>query len=111
MNVQYKERDENGDVVRQERVPADFIDVSIASKNDAELIEFWNKGMCLNVYDRYANVWLVTPDIYSCIADLYKMLHVYECPESKKPKRQQKYTKLMQLAASPAFFNQMQTVI
>lgn len=99
MNTMYIERDVDGNILKEERVPADFIDVSIASKNDSELVDFWNRGRCLSMYDRYANVWLMVPDIESCIADLYKMLHVFECPEGKKQKRQQKYNKLMQIAA------------
>lgn len=100
MNTMYVEKNEEGNIIKEERVPADFIDVSIASKNDAELIDFWNKGRCLSIYDRHASVWLITPDIQSCISDLYKMLNVYECPEGKKQKRQQKLNKLMQIAKS-----------
>jgi hypothetical protein len=100
MNTLFVEKDTEGNVIKEERVPADFIDVSIASKNDAELIDFWNKGRCLSIYDRAANVWLMTPDIQSCISDLYKMLFVYECPEGKKQKRQQKYARLTDIAAT-----------
>lgn len=99
LNVLCKERDETGTIVREDRVTADFIDVSIASKNDSELIDFWNNGRCLSIYDRFANVWIAVPDLKSCINDLYKMLHVYECPENKKQKRQNKYNKLKQIVA------------
>lgn len=94
-NNMYVEKDEEGKIVKEERVPADFIDVSIASKNDAELLDFWNKGRCLYVYDKNANLWIMMPDIQSCIADLHKMLNVYDCPDSKRAKRQQKYNKLL----------------
>jgi hypothetical protein len=102
-NTKYIERDENGAVVVEERVAADFIDVSIASKDDAELLDFWKRGRCLNVFDPYAGVWLMMPDIQSCINDLYKMLYVYECPEGKKQKRLQKYNVLKSIlnASSP----------
>ncbi len=100
INVLCTERDETGTIVREDRVTADFIDVSIASKNDSELIDFWNNGRCLSIYDRFANVWLTIPDLKSCINDLYKMLHVYECPENKKQKRQIKYNKLKEIAAT-----------
>lgn len=95
--AKYVEKDSNGDIRKEERVTADFIDISIAHQNDSELIDFWQKGRCLTVYDRYANIWLVVPDIQSCISDLHKMLNLYECPESKRPKRLAKYTKLQNI--------------
>jgi hypothetical protein len=49
-----------------------------------------DKRKGLIIYDKFANVWIMVPDITSCIEDLYKMLNVYECPEGKKMKRQQK---------------------
>lgn len=96
-NNMYIEKDVNGEVVSQDRVTADFIDVSIARKNDAELLDFWNRGRCLSVYDRFANVWIMVPDISACIDDLYKMLNVYDCPDGKKAKRQQKYDRLLEI--------------
>lgn len=97
-NNKYIETDiETGEITHEERVPADFIDITIASKDDAELIEFWNKGRCVCLYDKYSNLWMAMPDIHSCIADLYKMLHVYECPESKRGKRTQKLNKLIEI--------------
>jgi len=101
-NNLYVEKNENGDIINQDRVTADFIDVSIARKNDAELIDFWNKGRCMSVYDRFANVWLMVPDIIACIDDLYKMLNVYECPDGKKAKRQQKYNRLIEIMNNQA---------
>lgn len=100
-NTKYIERDEQGNVVVEERVAADFIDVSIASKDDAELIDFWQRGRCLNIFDRFSGVWITTPDIHTCISDLHKMLFVYECPEGKKPKRTQKYNILKSLLNTP----------
>lgn len=97
-NNMYIEKDlETGKIVHEERVPADFIDITIASKDDAELIEFWNKGRCVCLYDKYASLWMAMPDIHSCIADLYKMLNIYECPESKRQKRTQKFNKLIEI--------------
>lgn len=93
---------ENGQVkllieqkVQEERIPADFIDVTIASKGDCELLDFWNNGRFVNVLDVNTGVWLAIPDIKSCIKDLYKMLHVYDCPESKRSKRLRKYNLLL----------------
>lgn len=99
-NNMYVEKNEAGEIIHQERSVADFIDVSIAGKNDAELIEFWAKGRCLSIYDRFANVWLMVPDITACIDDLYKMLNVYDCPEAKKAKRQQKMNRLIEIMNS-----------
>jgi hypothetical protein len=96
-NNMYIEKDEEGGVIHEERVTADFIDVSIAAKDDAELLDFWNKGRCMYVLDRPSNVWVMVPDIMSCIEDLRKMLFVYDCPEAKKAKRLVKYEKLQQL--------------
>lgn len=91
------EADENGNVVKDERLSADFIDVSIASKDDAELADFWEKGQCLSIHDKDANIWLNIPNLDTCIHDLYKMLNVYSCPESKRPKREARYNALLSL--------------
>ncbi len=97
-NNMYVEKDvETGEILHEERVSADFIDITIASKDDSELIDFWNKGRCVCLYDKYSNLWLAMPDIHSCISDLYKMLNVYECPESKRQKRTQKFNKLIEI--------------
>jgi len=91
------QKDKDGQVIHKERIAADFIDVSIARKDDAELIDFWNRGKCISIYDRFANIWIMVPDIVSCINDLYKMLNVYSCTETKKAKRQQKYNRLVEI--------------
>lgn len=96
-NNKYIEKNDNGEILKVSSITADFIDVSIASKNDAELIDFWNKGICLSIYDKYTNIWLTVPNINSCITDLYKMLTIYECPEGKKQKRMQKMQKLIDI--------------
>jgi hypothetical protein len=78
----------------RENVAADFIDISIASREDSELIDFWEHGMCVMVHDEAANMWILVPDVHTAINDLYKMLYVYECPEAKKEKRMKKYEAL-----------------
>lgn len=82
----------------EERLPSDFIDVSIANIDDYELKYFWNYGRCLSIYDKYINSWITVPDIKNCIDDLYKMLNIYDCPEGKREKRQIKYEKLIEFA-------------
>ena len=86
--------------VREERVTADFIDISIASKLDCELIDFWNHGRCVTLYDLSINNWVWIPDLNTCMSDLYKMLYMYDCPESKRDKRLKKYEILSQIAAA-----------
>ena len=83
--------DEGRNDMFENKISVDFIDVSIAHKEDAELIDFWHHGRCVNVYDHDLNLWVVVPDIYTCVRDLYKMLHVYDCPEHKREKRMKRY--------------------
>jgi hypothetical protein len=90
----------SSDSMREERVTADFIDISIASKLDSELIDFWNHGRCITMYDLSIQNWIWVPDLFTCIGDLYKMLYVYDCPESKRDKRLKKYELLRQIANS-----------
>lgn len=81
----------------EEKISADFIDVSIPQKGDAELLDFWAHGRCMNLYDRDLNLWVVVPDLPTCVRDLYKMLYVYECPENKKEKRMHRYNIMVSL--------------
>jgi hypothetical protein len=111
-NNLFVEFDDEKNVIKEEKVAADFIDVSISGKNDAELIDFWNTARCEYILDtdvcdwsvmregKWQNVecWLVMPNIASCINDLYKMLNVYDCPENKKTKRQIRYEALKKIA-------------
>jgi hypothetical protein len=80
------------------KISADFIDVTIADQMDSELIDFWNHGTCVNVY--VMDFWMVVPDVYSCMQDLYKMLYVYECPDSKRAKRERRYKILHDICAN-----------
>ncbi len=77
-----------------EYITADFVDISILAQNDAELIDFWNHGKVMNVLDRALGSWVMIPDLVTMLRDLHKMLHVYECNESKRGKRQEKYNRL-----------------
>lgn len=86
---------------REHIVPMDFIDVSIPAQVDAELIDFWNHGRCMNILDPILNMWMVVPDVPTCVRDLYKMLNVYECPEHKRAKRECRYA-FMQSLGGPS---------
>lgn len=82
---------------KEEKITADFIDVSIALQDDAELIDFWNHGRYLNIMDKTSGVWFAIPDGMSCLIDLFKMLTVYDCPDHKKEKREKKYARLKEI--------------
>jgi len=85
--------------VYEERIAADFIDVSIPNQMDSELMDFWSYGRAVFVRDDPTDQWIAVPDAVTCLRELYKLLNVYECPESKRPKRQLKYDTLKQLIA------------
>ena len=91
-----EERLENNKFISK-TVAADMIDISISSKEDIELKEFWEKGRYLTVLDSVANIWLKVPTIEDCISDLKKLLYVYDCPKSKIEKRQQKLKALQKI--------------
>jgi hypothetical protein len=100
--------EENNSKKKEEKVGADFIDVSIASKSDAELKDFWQTARCEYIMDPdvsswkiYRNgvwetvsCWIIMPNIMTCVNDLYKMLHVYESADGKKMKREARYKEL-----------------
>ena len=72
-------------------VPADFIDVSIPCKEDAELIDFWNSGgfrKCYEIYDKFVGAEIMIPNINECIRDLSNILNVYTNSQMKVEKRQ-----------------------
>lgn len=84
---------------------ADFIDLTISAQDDAELLAYWKTRHCyVRIRDPFTNVWpwcfgvktmfLDMPDIHACIMDLEKMLNVYECPEEKRLKRQDRLVSL-----------------
>lgn len=86
----------------EEKISAEFIDVSIPSMQDTELLDFWNHGKCMNIYDKDLNIWVVVPDLETCVRDLYKMLYVYECPENKKEKRMRMYNIMSKMCSGAA---------
>lgn len=92
--VSYDDGSDDEDVtpsITESKISFDFIDVSIPHQTDADLLDFWTHGRCVNVHERITNMWLVLPDIHTCMHDLYKMLNVYECPEHKREKRQRRF--------------------
>lgn len=97
MNNVFVTFDKEGKLEKKEKVACDFIDVSVPDIEDAELINFWNNGRCINVYDKFANMWMLIPDIDTCISELERILTEYECPENKKMKRENKLNCLKKL--------------
>jgi hypothetical protein len=82
-------------------ITADFVDISILDRADAENADFWKHGTMISVFDPAAKVWIEIPDMNSMLYDLYKMLHVYDCPESKREKRQMRWDALKVTAGFP----------
>ncbi len=75
------------DVFRDDKVTADFVDITIPNRNDSELIDFWRNGQFLGIFSPTINMWVNVPTITECIRDINKMLTIFECPEHKREKR------------------------
>lgn len=74
-------------------IPADFIDVCIPYKDDAELLDFWNSGgfrRCYEIYDKFVGTNIMIPNINECIRDLSNILNVYTNSHMKVEKRQKR---------------------
>lgn len=81
-------------------VPADFIDVSIPSKNDADLKDFWTTGgtrRCYEIFDKFVGSTIMIPNVNECIRDLSNILHVYTNSHMKTEKRQKRLELFKQL--------------
>jgi hypothetical protein len=81
---------------RYDRVTGDYIDITITGQDDIENHDFWCHSRCIAIYDPIVTCWVSVPDIPSCVRDLWKMLNVYDCPESKRAKRERKIQLLIQ---------------
>lgn len=96
-NNLYMKEDKEVKKVFHQNITADFIDIVISSQDDAELHDFWRHGATVVVNDPVANMWIAIPDIATMISDLDKMLHLYECPEAKREKRQKRLAALQEI--------------
>lgn len=79
--------------VRPKMVPADFIDVSIPLKGDADLIDFWTTGgsrRCYEIFDKFVGANIMIPNVNECIRDLSNILNVYTNSHMKTEKRQKR---------------------
>ena len=82
-----------------DKVSADFIDVWVGNRDDAELNEFARRGGfggLLTEEVRAFGFVLIVPKLAECKLEYYKLLHVFVCPESKRAKRERKYAALVQ---------------
>lgn len=85
-----------------QKVHSDLIDVSIPLQGDHEGTAFWNnlrasRGMALTMHFDINHIPVLLPSVQACIHDLEMMLSVYECPEGKRGKREEKLEVLRQL--------------
>jgi hypothetical protein len=81
-------------------VPADFIDVSIPHKSDAELLDFWQSEgykRCYQIYDKFVGTNIMIPNVNECIRDLSNILNVYTNSHMKVEKRQKRLDMFKQL--------------
>ena len=81
-----------------DKVSADFIDVWVGNRNDAELNEFARRGGFNGVLTEEVRAFgfvLILPKLAECKLEYYKLLHVFVCPESKRAKRERKYAALI----------------
>lgn len=89
--------DDDGKLLREEKVACDFIDVSVPNRDDAELRLFWNRGHCVSIYEESIGFWVTVPDPDTCIAELERILTQYDSQESKKEKREKKLEELRRM--------------
>ena len=81
-----------------DKVSADFIDVCVPNRADAELNSFARRGGFQGFLSQEVRAFgfvLILPTLAECKLEYYKLLHVFECPESKRAKRERKYAALV----------------
>ncbi len=86
--------------VRHKVIPADFIDVSIPSQNDSQLLDFWMHGgifRCVSVVDPCTGITVIVPNLDECIRDLHDMLYVYDNNQVKVEKRKERLDMFVKL--------------
>lgn len=85
-----------------EKISADFVDVWVGNQEDEQLLDFWKRGGFVGKLTQDIHVvnnrWtIIVPTLEDCKEEYYKLLHVFECPESKREKRERKYKALQSL--------------
>lgn len=80
------------------KVGSDLIDVSIPLQGDYESATFWDRHYAFAqryqpVLVEHVDIHAISmylPNVASCLHDLGMMLYVYECPDGKRAKREEK---------------------
>jgi hypothetical protein len=94
LNVLCECFDSTGKLVKEEKIPSDFVDVSVPDMTDVELHYFWSRGRSMSVYDEDVNMWVAIPDLYTVVMEIKRILTEYESNEAKKAKRMAKLSML-----------------
>ena len=94
LNVLCECFDSDGKLVKEEKIPSDFVDVSVPDMTDVELMHFWSRGRSMTVYDEDVNMWVAIPDLYTVVMEIKRILTEYESNEAKKAKRMAKVAML-----------------
>ena len=84
---------------------AEFIDITVPRQDDAELLEFFKKDGTSSpptqiCWDYELECEVRVPTVETAIADLFRILYIYACPESKMGKRYARYKRLLEIRAS-----------
>lgn len=80
-----------------DKVNADFVDCSIPNRDDTELLSFEKRGgfrFALNQKIAAYGFLLTVPTLEECRFEYEKMLTVFDCPESKREKREKRLSAL-----------------
>jgi hypothetical protein len=83
-----------------DKVPIDFLDISVPDRDDEELKHFWEQGMYVSVFEPTMNLWVAIPDLPTCISELQRILDDYDSTEPKREKRMRKLAALRHIFAS-----------
>lgn len=100
LNVLHSWMDIEIGMIREDKIPADFVDISVPDKDDVELQHFWQKGMYVSVYEPCINMWVAIPDLPTCISELQRILELYNNVEQKREKRIRKLQALQSIYAA-----------
>ena len=88
-----------------DKVGADFVDVWIGNQEDAELNSFEKRGGFDGMLTREVSAFgyqLIVPTLQECKLEYNKLLYMFDCPESKRPKRERKYASLVKVCKAIA---------
>jgi hypothetical protein len=94
---------DKGDVIElqlykpYDKVNADFVDCSIPNRDDTELLSFEKRGGFRFALSQKVSAYgfvLTVPTLEECRFEYEKMLTVFDCPESKREKREKRLSAL-----------------